>query len=722
MLTPTLKRAFLAVAISSLLFACRREVPLAPPDKSTGTESIQKDLVTTRASLNPIAGQPRFFPVQFGFASFDADGTTTPNLQSPAGIVGLPNGGFIISDSGTNKILVFTRATPPTYNITVIGNGVPGFADGSPSSSSFNHPAGLAMGKDGTIYVADQGNNRIRTISPDLKTVSTLAGSGVAGFADGVGTVAKFNQPNGISIDANNTVYIADMGNNMIRRITSGNHVTRWAGTLEPGFRNDTGAHAAFNRPTDITISNSGAAFVTDAGNNRIRKIVSGVVTSFAGSGSAARTDGTGAAAAFNGPEGLAVDSSGNLYIAEAGSASVRMVTPAAVVTTIAGGATKGRSTGFDVNAKFTHPRHIAVSPTGLIDMTDPGAGWVPNIGFVNATKFVATNIPNLQGGSGSLVPPASMTVAPDGTIYTNSIQGLIQKTDPQTGATTPLISGISSNKRLTCDAAGNVIAIQNNLILRITPKGVVSVIAEVNEQVDNPVFDNAGNLYLIALDKGESLIRITPGGAQSRITSSQVLDFYIVNTDASGGVGWFHLNNPVWSCLAADRSTGGFYVGTEETLYRMAADGSNLTPILGGMRPGIPQVPLGGELLSPTGARLTTGDVFNDPRFFTTGITASANGEVFTTNTGFSGFAPPNQTIRANVQTWSPAAPQPFGFIFPGRSGTADDSGPDNFGPVFSTFIGTPYSPALSADGKVLYFLTVTTSGSVNIHKTSAP
>ena len=688
-------------------------MPVSQPAGKTETDAFET-AASARVSLNPMAGQPRMFAVQTFGAHFVDGSIENLNIHVPNGVAAVDPGVFWVTDSVTNKVILFKLGTTPLTGGIVFGNGTAGFADGSPGTASFNHPAGIAVGPDGTVYIADRGNNRIRTISPDLKTVSTLAGSGVAGFADGIGNVAKFNQPNGIGVDGNGVVYIADMGNNMIRRITSGNHVTRWCGQLTPGYKDDNGSLAAFASPTAIAVAPGGSVFVVDRANHRIRKIVAGTVTTFAGNGAIQRVDGTGLNASFNSPEGIAADSSNNLYIAESGSASVRMITPAGVVTTIIGGQGRGNDFGYDGFAHFAGPRSISVGRNGSIYMTDPGNGNVDSLAFDNASRIVVNGVPNISGVT-------SMAVAPDGTIYTNSSLGLLQKTNPATGVTMPIGSGLKPSSKMACDASGNVIAVSGTLLLRITPLGVVTTLASFPEKVDNACLDNAGNFYVTSVERGQTVFKVAPGGAVTRIVATQPIDFYVYGV-ANTGKAWFHFADPSWTTFTVDRGTGNFYVGYPEAVYRMTPDGSALSLVLGGALTNLPQTPIGSELLLPNGQPRSVADIFVDHTFLYTGLIAGPRGTLYLTNSGFeTGFLAPNLIVRHNVLFWNPASPSFLGNEFLGNLITHDASGGDDDGSTSFAKIGTPYSPVLSADGKVLYFVTVTASGSVNIHKTSA-
>ncbi len=209
---------------------------------------------------------------------------------------------------------------------TLAGSGTYGFADGTGSAAQFYYPAGVAVDSSGTVYVADLYNNRIRKVT-SAGVVTTLAGSGVGGFADGTGSAAQLNYPRGVAVDSSGTVYVADSGNNRIRKISSAGVVTTLAGSGTAGFADGTGSAAQFYGPEGVTVDSSGMVYVGDSSNHRIRKITSaGVVTTLAGSGTAGFADGTGSAAQLNYPRGVAVDSSGTVYVGDTYNHRIRKI------------------------------------------------------------------------------------------------------------------------------------------------------------------------------------------------------------------------------------------------------------------------------------------------------------------------------------------------------------------------------------------------------------
>jgi sugar lactone lactonase YvrE len=169
----------------------------------------------------------------------------------------------------------------------------------------------------GTVYVADSGNHLIRKIT-SAGVVTTLAGTGSPGRANGTGTAASFNYPTRVVLDAGGTLYVSDTLNSLIRKITAAGVVTTLAGSGSTGSTDGTGTAASFGNPQDLAVDASGTVYVSDTGNNLIRKITAaGVVTTLAGSGSAGSTNGTGTAASFSTPSGLTMDASGALYVAD---------------------------------------------------------------------------------------------------------------------------------------------------------------------------------------------------------------------------------------------------------------------------------------------------------------------------------------------------------------------------------------------------------------------
>jgi DNA-binding beta-propeller fold protein YncE len=193
-----------------------------------------------------------------------------------------------------------------------------GFADGPGGNARFNEPMGVVVAANGDIFVSDCRNHAIRVITPQ-GAVRTLCGNGQAGFADAQGVHARFNEPCGLALDAEENLLVADCGNNAIRRVTMAGAVSTVAGNGEKGFADGAGATARFNSPEDLVVDGEGVIVVADIYNHRLRKIVGGQVTTLAGSSEPGTADGAGAVARFNEPCRLALDERGRLLVTEWG-------------------------------------------------------------------------------------------------------------------------------------------------------------------------------------------------------------------------------------------------------------------------------------------------------------------------------------------------------------------------------------------------------------------
>jgi sugar lactone lactonase YvrE len=224
----------------------------------------------------------------------------------------------------------------------------------------------------GNIFVADGDANSVRKVTP-TGVVTTVAGSTAGAALDGVGTAARFQSPAAIAIDAADNLYVADTGNSTIRRITPAGVVTTLAGSARlAGAADGTGSTARFNEPRGVAVDATGIVYVADSGNGTIRKVTqAGVVTTLAGfAGTFGWGDGTGASATFAQPWGIAVDRTGNVFVCEYGA--VRRISPAGVVKTVAGdsGGTLGSADGTET-ARFEFASGIAVDPSGILYVAD---------------------------------------------------------------------------------------------------------------------------------------------------------------------------------------------------------------------------------------------------------------------------------------------------------------------------------------------------------------
>ena len=238
---------------------------------------------------------------------------------------------LIAACSKKNGPIPVTSPGMPTTSETVItfaGSGSQGSVNGFGNSASFNVPLGIAADAAGNIYVADLGTNLIRKINSN-GLVTTLAGSGADGSANGTGTGASFSSPNGVAVDAAGNIYVADYGNNLIRKINPDGVVTTLAGSGAAGSANGTGTAASFFSPAGVAVDGAGNVYVADYGNNLIRKIdPNKVVTTLAGA--------TKGAGYFNGPTGVTADAAGNVYVADFGNDRIAQVNASGQIITVA--------------------------------------------------------------------------------------------------------------------------------------------------------------------------------------------------------------------------------------------------------------------------------------------------------------------------------------------------------------------------------------------------
>ncbi len=307
-----------------------------------------------------------------GTRGFADDPGANAQFAYPAGVAVAPNGTVYVTDDDNNRIRAVNPATGAVT--TLAGSGTAGFADGPSNTAQFDNPFGVTVAPNGTIYVGDSSNHRIRAINPTTGQVTTLAGSGTAGFADGPSNTAQFDNPSGVAVAPGGTVYVADRNNHRIRAInpTTGAVTTLAGSTI--GFADGPGNTAQFNYPFGVAVAPGGTVYVADRNNHRIRAInpTTGAVTTFAGSGTAGFADGPGNTAQFNATAGVAVAPGGTVYVTDANNHRIRAINPTTgAVTTLAGSGTAGFADGPGDTAQFTGPIGLTVAPNGTVYLGD---------------------------------------------------------------------------------------------------------------------------------------------------------------------------------------------------------------------------------------------------------------------------------------------------------------------------------------------------------------
>ena len=303
-----------------------------------------------------------------------------------------------VADNGNDTI----RKITPTAMVTTLAGlaGSSGNANATGSAARFNLPAGAAVDSAGNVYVADTGNSIIRKITPAGK-VTTLAGkAGKTGSANGTGGSARFFFPNSVAVDSAGNVYVADTDNNTIRKITPTGVVSTLAGLADSsGLVNTNGSAARFNEPFGVAVDKAGNVYVADTRNNAIRKVTpAGAVTTLAG-GTFGSKDGMGIAAQFNFPAGVAVDAATNVYVADYGNSTIRKITPTGVVTTLAGlSGVSGTNNGTGSAALFFLPSGVAVDSAGNVYVADTGNHTIRKGFAASVPPMIISGSPTFNG------------------------------------------------------------------------------------------------------------------------------------------------------------------------------------------------------------------------------------------------------------------------------------------------------------------------------------
>jgi sugar lactone lactonase YvrE len=335
--------------------------PLSPANTGGAVPATPYGQVTT------IAGNNEGYTEGMGAAA---------SFHTPVGLAVDAAGNLYISDYYNHCI---RKMTPAGLVSTFAGHGTYGETDAVGTAASFQYPGGIATDPTGTLYVADEGNFKIRKIS-SAQVVTTLAGDEY-GDEDGVGTLARFADPVEVEPDADGNIYVCDFYNNKIRKVTPAGVVTTFAGTGLVGAVDGPGNLASFNEPWGLAIDTAGNVYVADRRNRKIRKITpAGEVSTFAGNGTYGTTDGVGTAASFANVSKIVFDAAGNLYVADSGNHKIRKITPAGVVTTFAGSGIQGRADGPRSTATFNFPGALALDTSGNLYVADIASNIIRKI------------------------------------------------------------------------------------------------------------------------------------------------------------------------------------------------------------------------------------------------------------------------------------------------------------------------------------------------------
>ncbi len=538
---------------------------------------------------------------------YSGDGGYAKNaeLNQPSGIATDAFGNLYIADEGNNRIRMVKKSTG--IITTVAGRGLSGFkGDGGPADSAeISGPTGIAVDAAGNIYITDAANLRIRMVVSG--TINTIAGKGIQGFSgDGAAAIyATFNKPAGIAIDNLGNIYIADVGNNRIRKINSSGTISTFAGNGTPGFFGDGGygSSAELNKPNAVAADAKGNVYIADRANNRVRMVnSSGVISTFAGTGwgSYSGDGGPAASAEINNPTGLAVDDSGSVFVADNRNFIIRRIDTTGTITTAAGDGLGGYSEdgGMATMASVRFPNGLALDNSGNVYVADGINNVVRKIKTSGVIVTVAGNGTAGYGGVGGsataagLSSPVGVSVDALGNIYiADAGNNCVRKVDTTSGLISTIagtgIAGFIGDGAaatsaeldypcsVTTDAAGDIyIADLNNIRVRkIDAVGNISTIAgngvrgysgdnmpATSTALSSPggiALDASGNLYIA--DYGEMMIRrVNPAGTIHTVVGSGFVGF----SGDGGKADTAMLNAP--SAVTVDAS-GDIYIADQD-------------------------------------------------------------------------------------------------------------------------------------------------------------
>jgi uncharacterized protein (TIGR03437 family) len=464
-----------------------------------------------------------------GVTSYSGDGGSAQSalMSAPAGAVSASGGVVYISDTNNQRIRKI--ASDGTVS-TVAGTGTSGFGGdgGSATAAQLSYPSGLAVDASGSVYISDTANQRVRKLSGG--TISTVAGNGTSGYGgDGSSaTSAQLNSPAGIAVDNAGNLYIADFSNQVVRKVSAGGTISTLAGNGLAGYSGDGGpaAQAQLNGPSGVAVDSSGNVFVADSGNHVVRKITpGGTITTFAGNGAAATSGdgGPAASASLALPTAVAVDSQGDLFITDSSANRVRLVNAGGVITTIAGAGTPGYGgdNGPALSALFNGLIAVSLDPSGNLYLADRVNNVIRLLQPVSGTPAVGAATNAASGLSGSISPGEALTIYGNGigpvklVPYQPDSDGAIPM---QTGGTTVYVNGVLAP---VLYAWANQVAIQ--VPYEVTPGGgaiTVQYAGRVSLQLATTIAPSSPGLFTLNESGKGQAVAINEDGSVNTVAS----------------------------------------------------------------------------------------------------------------------------------------------------------------------------------------------------------
>jgi uncharacterized repeat protein (TIGR01451 family) len=467
---------------------------------------------------------------QAGFSG-DNGPAILAQLNHPQGLAVDGAGNLYIADVGNSRI---RRVAPNGTIATVAGTGGYGYGgDGGPATSAqLWGPWGVAVDPSGNLYIADYGNRRLRKVAAD-GTITTIAGTGTEGYSgdNGPAVSAQLSGPSGVAVDSSGNIYISDGNNNRIRKIVAGT-ITTIAGNGNYGYSGDNAAAtgASLNVPLGIALDASGNLYIADSGNDLIRRVSGGIITTVAGTvpgGGFSGDGGPATSAQLALPYGVAVDASGNLYIAEDINRRLRKVAISGTINTVAGGGTG--DAGPAPFGTLSLPDDVALDAAGNRYIADEQNHRVRKIGIDGTVSTVAGTGVSGHSGDGGLATsaqlsfPMGLALDGSGNLYiADTANSRVRKVDANGVITT--VSTVGYPVAVAVDLSGNLYVsdIGANRVYKIAANGAVTIVAgtgnagfsgdggpAVNASLTTPwglSLDPAGNLYIA--DSGNYRVR----------------------------------------------------------------------------------------------------------------------------------------------------------------------------------------------------------------------
>jgi len=528
-------------------------------------------MVSTSGTITTVAGN--------GTCCYSGDGSaaTKAQLDGPAAVAVDAAGDLYIADRYNERI----RKVAASGNITTVaGYGGYGYSgDGGPATSAeFRYPEGVAVDASGDLYIADSGNARIRVVSA-AGVITTLVGGAVND--GGLGVFGLLNQPSGVTRDNAGNTYVADTNNDRVRKVAANGTIATVAGTGVTGFGGNGSAatSAQLNAPQGVALDASGNLYIADSYNRRIRKVDgSGNITTVAGNGNCCTSTGDGGAATSAGigtPYGLAVDASGNLYISDISNNVVRKVDTSGTIKTVAGNGTYGYSGdgGAATSAEMRDPWGLAVDASGNLYIADRYNYRVRMVSPSGTITTVAGNGNCCYGGDGGpatsaeLYDPTGVAVDAAGNVYIADYYN--ERVRKVAGGTITTVAGngsygytgdggsaIGATFRypygVAVDAAG-IVAVtdqNNNAVRLLTPAGTQPVLTIQSAHTGAFTQGQTGATYTITVSNGYGA-----GATNGTATVTEILPAGLTLVSMAG-TGW--TCTPAPTCTRSDALSGG--------------------------------------------------------------------------------------------------------------------------------------------------------------------